>query len=75
MADLYTVPQAAEALGVDQATINRRLHRGDMRGERIGPRLWLIPSGEVERWREIGKLRPGRKRKRAEEGYGTTPRS
>ena len=59
--DAVTVGEAATVLGVDGATIRRRLARGVMQGERVGPRLWLIPKEEIERWRSRGKLRPGRK--------------
>lgn len=59
-----TVPEAAAALGVDVSTIRRRLQRGDMRGEHIHRLLWLIPQDEVERWRQIGRQKPGPKPKR-----------
>ena len=63
-----TVGQAAAALGVDSRTIRHRLTRGDMAGERVTNRLWMIPVAEVERWKAIGKMKPGPKPPRA-----TTP--
>jgi excisionase family DNA binding protein len=53
--------EAAEALGVSLKTIQARILSGAMRAERIGARVWLVPVAEVERWRAIGKLKPGRK--------------
>ena len=62
-----TVTEAAEALGVAEETIRKRIQRGDMRARRVGARLLLISEDEVKRWRTIGRLPPGPKR-RAEDG-------
>lgn len=53
-----TVQEAAAYLGVNESTIRYRIQRGDMRAERIGRRVWLIPREEVERQRR-GKWKPG----------------
>ena len=56
-----TITEAAEALRIDRTTVHRRLQAGIMVGTRVHPRLWLIPKSEVERWRQRGRLKPGRK--------------
>jgi excisionase family DNA binding protein len=63
-----TLADAARELGLDPSTLRYRLKRGDMRGEKVGPRTWLIPRDEIERWRHIGRQKPGRKPRRPEEG-------
>ncbi len=64
---MLTVQETAEELGLTIRGVQNRLLRGSMQGERVSPRLWMIPRGEVERWRALGKQRPGRKpRKQAE---------
>ena len=63
-----TLTEAARELGLDPSTLRYRLQRGDMQGEKVGPRAWLIPRREVERWREVGRLKPGRKPKQQKEG-------
>lgn len=59
--DYLTVGQAAAILGVDVRTVRHRLEQGQMDGEKIAPRLWMIPLVEVERWKVIGRLKPGPK--------------
>jgi excisionase family DNA binding protein len=54
-----TVIQAARTLGLSPAGIRRRIERGEMKAELISPRLYLIPAEEVERWQQLGKLKPG----------------
>lgn len=56
-----TVSEAATALGVAPQTIRYRLLNGIMHGQRLTPRMWLIPRREVERARALGPLKPGRK--------------
>ena len=63
---MVTVSEAAAVLGVSAAAIAKRLQRGDMRGVKVNPRLWLIPADEVERLRGQGKLKPGPKPRRSE---------
>lgn len=58
---MLTVAEVAAALGLTVAGVNSRLRRGAMRGVKVNPRLWLIPADEVERWRGVGKLKPGPK--------------
>lgn len=59
--DLITVSEAAAILGISNRAVSKRLENGQMRGERVHPRLWLIPREEVERWRELGRMKPGPK--------------
>ena len=59
--EYMTVREAAEALGMSMRGINERIERGDMRAERLGARVWAIPREEVERWRAIGRQKPGPK--------------
>ena len=56
-----TTAEAARELGISFTAVHARLKAGQMRGERVGARGWLIPRREVERWKEKGKLRPGPK--------------
>jgi excisionase family DNA binding protein len=68
-----TIAEAAAALGLSHAGVLRRITRGDMRATKIGQRVHIIPVEEVERWRALGKLKPGPRpgRTRAEgEGMG-----
>ena len=58
-----TVTQAAEPLGLTPAGVRPRILRGETKGSRLSPKLWVIPAEEVERWREIGRLKPGPKRR------------
>jgi excisionase family DNA binding protein len=66
--DLITVSEAAAILGISNRAVSKRLENGHMRGERVHPRLWLIPREEVDRWREIGRMKPGPKGQPAEGG-------
>jgi excisionase family DNA binding protein len=59
--DYMTVQQAAEALGMSRRGVQERIDRGEMQAERAGARLWLIPITEVERWKSMGRQKPGPK--------------
>jgi excisionase family DNA binding protein len=56
-----TIADAAAALGLSTAGVRRRIERGEMQATLISPRLYLISAEEVERWRAMGKLKPGPK--------------
>ena len=73
MDEFMTVTQAADTLGLAVSTVRTRLERGQMQGLRLHPRLWLIPRAEVERWRQLGKQRPGRKPARPPEANAPAP--
>ena len=61
--DLLTVVEAAQALELSPRGVLARLERGAMKGHRVNQRLWLIPRAEIERWQQLGRLKPGRKPK------------
>ena len=63
---MVTVAEAARILGMSVRGIAHRLELGQMRGVKVNPRLWLIPAEEIERWKQMGKQRPGRKRQAAD---------
>ncbi len=69
--DYVTVWQAAELLGLSVRGIRERITRGEMRAERLGARVWAIPVAEVERWKVIGRLKPGPKASRQAGGEGS----
>lgn len=56
--EYMTVTEAAQELGITDRAVRARIKRGDIRAERVGPRLWLIPKDEIEAWRDLGKARP-----------------
>ncbi len=58
----FTIAEAAQALGITEGAIRKRVRRGEMQARRVGRRVLVIPASEVERWRGVGKLRPGPKR-------------
>ena len=59
--DGVTIAEAARVLGMSENGIRRRIQRGDMVAERVGARLLVIPTHEVERWRQLARQRPGPK--------------
>jgi len=61
--DIMTVAEAAKELGLSERTVQDRLQRGVMRGRRIGERVWVVHRNEVEKWKQRGKIRPGRPRR------------
>ena len=62
VADYMTVSEAARELGVTERAIHKRITSGHMHAERFGERAVLIPVEEVNRWRDIGRLKTGPKR-------------
>ena len=56
-----TVQEAAVALGMSRRGVQERIDRGEMKAERAGARLWLIPLAEVECWKALGRQKPGPK--------------
>lgn len=63
MPEYLTVSEAARELNVTTRTIHKRIASGAMKAERFGALVWQIPVSEVERWRELGRLKPGPKPK------------
>ena len=70
--DLLTVVEAAHELGLTVRGVQERVRRGLLRGERVSPRLWLIPREEVERAKAQGRLKPGPKPRDQQEDEETT---
>jgi excisionase family DNA binding protein len=58
--EYVSVAEAAAELGLNASTIRKRISTGQMRAQRLGERSLMISRREVERWRKIGKLPPGR---------------
>ena len=68
MGSYMTVREAAVAMGISARALRNRIERGEVRAERVGPRLLLIPHDEVERWRGRGTLKPGPRSKQESGG-------
>ena len=64
MDDMLTVAEAAAALGISERGVRKRLEGNVLQGKNVGGRIWLVPRSEVERWRQLGKLKPGPKQRR-----------
>ncbi len=58
-----SVTEAAKELGLTRRGVLLRIEKGEMEAERVGPKFYLIPRAEVERWKGIGKSKGGRPRK------------
>lgn len=67
MDEYLTVQQAATELGLSRRGVQERIERGELRAERAGARLWLIPRVEIDRHRALGRLKSGPKPGRARE--------
>jgi len=59
--DMLTVSEAADLVGVWPQHIRRKLASGELAGIKVGPRAWLIPRDEVERFAKM-ESRRGRPR-------------
>jgi excisionase family DNA binding protein len=66
--EYVTVDEAAELLALTVWGIRERIRRGDMRAVRLGKRVWAIPREEVDRWKVLGRQKPGPKRRREQLG-------
>lgn len=60
MPDLFTLAQAATALGVSPTTLRHQVAAGRLRATLYG-RTYLIDRAELERYRRDSVGRPGRK--------------
>ncbi len=56
-----SVTEAAAAMGITPTALRERIKRGQVRAERIGQRVLLVPASEVERLRGAGRMKPGPK--------------
>jgi len=52
-----SVAETAEALGVTGARVRQLLIGKRLAGQKVGQRAWIVPAGEVERYRDSGALR------------------
>ena len=57
---MVTVTEAARELGVSARAVQNRILAGEMRAEKVTPRLYLIARSEVDRWKLVGKRKGGR---------------
>ena len=65
--------EAARELGITRRALLARIARGEMKAERVHPKLWLVSRQEVERWKSLGRLKPGPKPRRgSNEGEDST---
>lgn len=71
--DELTVAQAAESLGMADASVRRAILRGDIKARRVGARLLVIAPDEVERYKRERRPagRPRETRQRASPPNGT----
>lgn len=56
--EYLTTTEAAKVIGIPTRTLLNRIKAGIIQAERAGPRAWLVPRTEVEKWRNRGRLRP-----------------
>jgi excisionase family DNA binding protein len=56
-----SVDEAAAAIGISVTALYTRIRNGQVRAERIGRRVLLVPTEEVERLRGAGRMKPGPK--------------
>ena len=56
-----SISEAAAAIGIAETTLRDRIRNGQVKAERIGKRVLVIPESEVERLRGAGRMKPGPK--------------
>jgi excisionase family DNA binding protein len=56
-----SVSDAAAAIGISVTALYDRIRNGQVKAERVGRRVLLIPQEEVERLRGKGRMKPGPK--------------
>ena len=59
--EFLSVNDAAEAIGCTSGRVRQLLIAGEMRGDKLNERAWIIPKSEVERFQDKPR-RPGRPR-------------
>ena len=57
---MMSVTEAAQELGLTRRGVLLRIQKGQMAAERVGPKFYLVPRAEIERWKAIGKRKGGR---------------
>jgi excisionase family DNA binding protein len=48
---MLTLAEAAEQLGLHPDVLRRQIHRGKLKGRKVGP-IWTITERELERYRK-----------------------
>jgi excisionase family DNA binding protein len=56
-----SVSEAAAAIGISVTALRDRIRNGQVRADRVGQRVLLVPTEEVERLRGTGRMKPGPK--------------
>lgn len=67
-----SVAEAAAALGVSARTVRNRVARGELRADRVGARVLLIPEREIAK-QPHGKLKTGPKAGRKRQACRQAP--
>ena len=49
---MLTVAEAAAELGMTEGRIRQLLLSGEMRGQKFGRTVWMIPESEVDKFRD-----------------------
>ena len=57
--DIYTIPEVAKRLRVNQTTVSRLIHRGELKAYKIG-RIYRITKEEVDRFLNASKTENNR---------------
>jgi len=52
--EIYTIPEVAKRLRINQTTVSRLIHRGELKAYKIG-RIYRIPKDEVDRFLNVSK--------------------
>lgn len=66
-----TLVEAAAALGLSVSALRTRAEKGYIQAEKVGPRMWLIPRDEVEKWKGKGRLKAWEGRQLREKNTAT----
>jgi excisionase family DNA binding protein len=50
---LKTADEAADILGIDASLVRRYCRDGDLKGQQLVGRIWLIPVEEIDRFSKV----------------------
>ena len=73
--DLVTVAEAAEIAGCCEPTIRKKVRNGELEGERIGARVWMVSRSAAEKLAKTISNRSLRKRAEAAASKAKAKRS
>jgi len=65
--DMLTVKEAADELGITRTTVRRAVMNGTLSVHRLDDRTYLVPRGEVERYRREHLGQRGKRKKKPAE--------